>query len=125
MDQVGVERFYLNVDDGKNYYDPASDVEEEQIDTLAKAVVGKSLRDIVRAAADNQGNVPSGDLDLGPAAMLLKSVALPEGIPIAEIDSLIKESEGFTKEVFPKSLSFKLLQDGRLQITRLPQKQGQ
>lgn len=119
MDQVGVERFYLDVDDGKNYYDPGTPVEEEQIETLAKAVVGKSLRDIVRAAADNHGHVQTGELDLGPAGLLLEAVVLPEGIPIAEIDALVKESDGFTKETLPKNLAFKLMPDGRLEIKRL------
>ncbi len=119
MDQIGSEGFYLDIDDGRNYYDPAAAVEEEQIDTLAKAVVGKSLRDIVQAAADRGGSVQVGDLDLGPAGVILNSVVLPEGIPIGEITALVKESEGFTKEVFPKNLRFKLAADGRLEIKRL------
>jgi hypothetical protein len=122
MDTIGAERFYLNVDDGKNYYDPAATIEEKEIDTIAKAVVGKPLRDIVRAAAENQGTVQTGSLDLGPAAILLQSVVLPEGVPIAEIDTLIRESQGFTKEVLPKNLSFRLTSDGRLEIKRLAKK---
>jgi hypothetical protein len=124
MDQIGADRFYLDVEDGKNYYDPAAEVDEEQIDTIAKAVVGKSLRTIIRSAAENQGHIDSGELDLGPAGLLLQSVVLPDGVPIAEIADLIKESDGFAKEVFPKNLLFKLLPDGRIEVKRLPKKAG-
>ena len=108
----------MNVDDGKNYYDPGKPVEEAQINILIEALTGKSLEEMVRTAAYNPQGVQMPALNLAVADQIASEVSLPDGLPLTDIEQIIKDSDGFSKAVFPKSFMFKLLDGGKLEIRK-------
>lgn len=120
MTDFGVTSYFLDMNDGKLYYDPAPVVTESDIDTIVQAMTGKRLVDVMNAAAAT-GRVPS----LIPASSqaTLKSLSsqftMPDGLPIAEISQLVKASENFTKTVFPATLTFKLVSGDKIEIRRM------
>ena len=118
MGQYGTNSYYMNVTDGKNYYDPGKAVDEDQIDELIRVMTGRSLQDVVRTVADNPQNAQMPDFNAGAASVLLEAVTLPDGIPVEDIDELLKETNGFTKISTPKNLAFKLLPNGKLQVRK-------
>jgi hypothetical protein len=118
MRELSVTSYFLSFNDGRGYYDPGNSVTEDQIDHLSIAISGRGLSEVMRDVANNHGKQASQQLNFPALDEITSQIVLPDGIPIAGIAKLAGDSDGFTKTVVPDFLTFKLLENGKLEIRK-------
>jgi hypothetical protein len=117
MGELGVQRYYLDLEADANHWDPDSELRTPEIRSLVLTLTGMSVGEIATKmmAGGGAGNAQANAAKL---KQMVGKLAFPDGLPVAEVVALLNAYRSGGEVRIPHGMDFRLGANGKLEVVR-------
>lgn len=117
MGELGVRRYFLDLETDGNFYDPDTELGTGEIRALVLSLTGMTVGDIANKMIAS-GGAGQPQMNSDKIKGMVSKVRFPDGLPVSEVARLLNAYRADGNMDLPSGVDFRLGQDGKVEVTR-------